>query len=223
MTGQISSLKIQSRDSIAFNLLVNAKLINEKPSLFVFIDSIASGSKQIELQLANSRTKIQLEIKLEAQTAQVFDLVKIGEDYTLLPFSKTPISPSTGLTIEQEIANDSLAIDSSYFNYSGPKGCLRPVNDIYVTKLKEELNSEIFESSRRKKIEQSINSHCLSVDQFSIILSSIELEDYKLELANKAVSKLYDQNNFLQLESLFELKSSLESLQKIYQNEFIEN
>lgn len=223
MSGQISSLKIQSADSTLFNLAIDDALINDAPNFSVLADSLSSGNKRVEIRLFDAETKIQLEIKLSAQTAHIYDLVKIGDDYTLLLFSKTPITAVHDHIAVAELETDSLEQDSIYFGYSGPKGCLRPVNDLFVSELKNELDSEIFESSRRKKIEQSFNLNCLSVDQFSVLLSSIELEDYKLELSRKAASKLYDRNNFLQLESLFELKSSIESLRKIYQNEFIEN
>jgi len=221
--GQYSSLRVQSADSLSFSLKVNGKLINASPTNVVQADSLRSGKQQLDIKLKGTATQIQLEISLVLNTSHTYELRKLGDDYAVLPFSKSPIVSTKILADESINLSDTLSVDSLDFAYDGPKGCSYPASKAYINGVISSLESEIFESSRRKTIENSLKSHCLTVDQFSVLLKTIELEDYKLELASKAISKIYDKKNFMQLEGLFHLKSSKESLNKIYQSEFIEN
>ncbi|MCX6266722.1 MAG: DUF4476 domain-containing protein [Bacteroidetes bacterium] len=98
--------------------------------------------------------------------------------------------------------------------YSGPKGCPRPMSNHAFDQALESLSSKSFESSKLTIAKQIAGSNCLLSRQVKEIMKLFSFESDKLEFAKFAYRHTWDLNNYFLLNDAFEFESSIDELNR---------
>jgi hypothetical protein len=98
--------------------------------------------------------------------------------------------------------------------YTGPKGCQRPMNRHSFEQALESINSKSFESSKLTVAKQVAGANCLLCQQVKEIMKLFSFESDRLEFAKFAYKYTWDLNNYYLLNDAFEFESSIGELNR---------
>jgi hypothetical protein len=98
--------------------------------------------------------------------------------------------------------------------YSGPRGCPRPMNPHSFDQALESIASKSFETSKLTIAKQIAGSNCLLCKQVKEIMLLFTFESNRLEFAKYAYKYTWDINNYFMLNDAFEFEASIDELNR---------
>ncbi|MBN2682518.1 MAG: DUF4476 domain-containing protein [Bacteroidales bacterium] len=110
--------------------------------------------------------------------------------------------------------NYSTNIQSTYsqMDYTGPKGCICPMDEKTFVNTVNIIKSKDFEDTKLKIAKQISSSNCLLVEQVMIIMKLFDFEDNRLDFAKFAYKYVFDRGNYFKINELFDFESSTDEL-----------
>jgi len=106
---------------------------------------------------------------------------------------------------------------TDYPEYSGPRGCPRPMNKHSFVQALESISSKSFESSKLMIAKQIAGANCLLCNQVKEIMKLFTFESNRLEFAKYAYNYTWDINNYFLLNDAFDFESSIDDLNRYIQ------
>jgi hypothetical protein len=217
---QSSSFRMVSSDSIPVHMFIGGVQINEQASTDIKTSALSAGKLPLDILTADSTTHLSFSIQLKPGYLHTYELMRIGNEFQLLPLSATVIEQitETNPALQPELAalpSDSIAPDSLP-GYSGPIGCRGKCSDSAVDVLVKSMSDMYFEKEKYNAAAGFIRSNCLLTTQVAEILKNIDLEDRKLQLAIMSMDYIYDIGHYLQLSDEFGLTASRTQLEKAF-------
>lgn len=103
---------------------------------------------------------------------------------------------------------------NDHMDYTGPRGCPRPMEPHSFGQALESISSKSFESSKLTIAKQIVGSNCLLCRQVREIMKLFTFESNRLEFAKYAYKYTWDINNYFLLNDAFEFESSIEELNR---------
>ena len=121
---------------------------------------------------------------------------------------------TTKTTSNSNVQEDHEGNQEQHFDYSGPRGCPRPMNPHSFDQALESISSKSFESSKLTIAKQIVGANCLLCAQVKEIMRLFTFESNRLEFAKYAYKYTWDINNYFLLNDAFEFESSIDELNK---------
>jgi hypothetical protein len=121
---------------------------------------------------------------------------------------------TTQTTSGTNMHDDQEADRNEYLEYSGPRGCSRPMNTHSFEQALESISSKSFESSKLTIAKQIVGANCLLCKQVKEIMKLFSFESNRLEFAKYAYKYTWDINNYFLLNDAFEFESSIDELNR---------
>jgi hypothetical protein len=121
---------------------------------------------------------------------------------------------TTQTTSDVNVSDDFKGEETDHHEYSGPKGCPRPMSPHSFDQAVESISSKSFENSKLTIAKQIVGSNCLLCKQVKEIMKLFSFESTKLEFAKFAYKYTWDINNYFLLNDAFEFESSIDDLNR---------
>ncbi|MEI7663294.1 MAG: DUF4476 domain-containing protein [Bacteroidota bacterium] len=102
--------------------------------------------------------------------------------------------------------------DGERDDYSGPRGCPKPMGQQAFDQALESISSKSFTSSKMTVARQVVRTNCLRCSQVKEIMKQFSFESDKLEIAKFAYKHTWDVNNYFLLNDAFEFDSTIDDL-----------
>lgn len=96
--------------------------------------------------------------------------------------------------------------------YNGPIGCPWPMDQSQFAGVRQSVASKTWDESRIAIAKQVIASNCLFSSQVRDLMTVMQWEETRLDLAKFAYGYTYDLGNYWQLNDAFEWEQSIEEL-----------
>jgi len=96
--------------------------------------------------------------------------------------------------------------------YNGPIGCPWPMDQSQFAGVRQSVASKTWDESRIAIAKQVIGSNCLLSSQVRDLMTVMQWEETRLDLAKFAYGYTYDLGNYWQLNDAFEWEQSIEEL-----------
>ncbi|MEI6684125.1 MAG: DUF4476 domain-containing protein [Bacteroidota bacterium] len=104
--------------------------------------------------------------------------------------------------------------DGDREEYSGPKGCPRPMSKESFDAAVESINAKTFADSKLTIAKQVAGANCLRASQVRAIMKLFTFESDRLEFAKFAYQHTWDLKNYFMVNDAFEFESSVDELNR---------
>jgi len=104
--------------------------------------------------------------------------------------------------------------DGDREEYSGPKGCPRPMSNESFDAAVESINTKTFADSKLTIAKQVAGANCLRASQVRAIMKLFTFESDRLEFAKFAYAYTWDIKNYFMVNDAFEFESSVDELNR---------
>ncbi len=104
--------------------------------------------------------------------------------------------------------------DDDHGEYSGPKGCPRPMSNESFDAAVESINAKTFADSKLTIAKQVAAANCLRASQVRTIMKLFTFESDRLEFAKYAYAYTWDIKNYFVVNDAFEFESSIGELNR---------
>jgi hypothetical protein len=131
--------------------------------------------------------------------------------------STTTTQTTTSVGSMEDRGNPEYEEHREHQEYSGPRGCPRPMNTHSFDQALESISSKSFESSKLTIAKQIAGANCLLCKQVKEIMKLFSFESNRLEFAKFAYKYTWDINNYFLLNDAFEFESSIDELNRYVQ------
>ena len=125
---------------------------------------------------------------------------------------KDTVKNSTEQIAQKDTIENSEPITFSFRDYTGSKGCQKPMSHTEYEAFKKSGQAKDFEDTRLKLAKQAISGHCILVDQVLDLMNLFDFEDTRLEFAKFVYNYTYDIGNYFKINDAFEFESSTDAL-----------
>ena len=125
--------------------------------------------------------------------------------------TQTNANTSTNTTIHEQGEEHAMG-DDDRDEYSGPRGCPRPMGSQSFSEALESISSKTFASSKLTIAKQIVGANCLKCRQVKEIMKLFTFESDRLEFAKFAYKYTWDVRNYFMLNDAFEFESSVDEL-----------
>ena len=105
-------------------------------------------------------------------------------------------------------------MDRDREDYSGPRGCPRPMGTHSFEEALESIRSKTFANTKLTIAKQVVGANCLRCKQVKEIMKLFTFESDKLEFAKFAYKYTWDIKNYFLLNDAFEFESSVDELNR---------
>ena len=132
--------------------------------------------------------------------------------------SKLELVPSGELKLQAKAfqfwQNSAIQIETNDNVYAGKKGCEKPASSSTVDSLVNVLHSKSFDTERKMIARMQLQSDCFLVKDIVKIISTIELEENRMDCIVSSLSQVYDIELINELLELVILERNKEALQQ---------
>ncbi|HEY6161523.1 MAG TPA: DUF4476 domain-containing protein [Bacteroidia bacterium] len=108
-------------------------------------------------------------------------------------------------------------MNSNYSSNSSP--CTFPMSDFDFNSAKESVKNQSFADKKMIVAKQVIDNNCLTSSQVKEIMTLMDFENNKLDIAKYAYKKTLDRNNYYKVNDVFDFSSSVDELNKYIQSQ----
>ena len=188
-----------------FYLYVNNQLVERAPNEQVQFTSFGNQKLNVKVVFQDHNLKpIYKDIKLKSNKVMVFVIYNNNKKITLDKFDKVKVG-----NYKPGLVNVS---KNHIPEYTGRLGCNAPSSfknvEIAINQMKNEKN-EIAQLTIASSL---IKNNCLTVSDLKLVLRSFTYETNRVEFAKYAWPYIYDQENYINLTSIFEYPQTMEEI-----------
>lgn len=203
-----SKLIVSAPDSLPFLLFVDDSQINTAPVSSIQLYKMTVG-------------KHNLKVVVQAQEAMLLFTSKnlISHSFSLSVLNnKLELVPSGELKLQaksfQLWKKGAVPAQKDDFVYRGEMGCEKPASDAQVDSLVAVLQSKSFDTERKMIARMHLQESCFLVKDIMKIISTIELEENRMECIVTSLNQVYDLERINELLELAILERNKEAIQQ---------
>jgi len=208
-----SKLVVNAPDSLSFLLFVDDVQFNTVPVSSIHVSKLNVGKHNVKVLVQAQESMLLLNAKNLFSHSLTVSVVN----------NKLELVPSGELKLQAkafQFWNNSSAsvVENDNVVYAGKKGCEAPATSSTVDSLVAVLHSKSFDTERKMIARMQLDADCFQVKDIVKIISTIELEENRMDCIASAASHVYDLENIDALLELLFLERNKEAIrQKISQ------
>lgn len=192
-------LTVYAADSIPFVLHVQGEQINLKPVNEISFSGVPAGKTSIKAVLSgNVPATAEQTVILKPQTQVTYEVKMVKSSWKIVPVSEAAWVPVAEKTI-----SDSATVAAPVEETSGNARCTEALSQDALNTLKTKIADQHFEAKKLEIMKREVGASCLKVDQLMYLLSMLEIEDNKLNLAESFLPQVFDPQRLQTLETAF--------------------
>jgi hypothetical protein len=210
--GAQSKLVVNAPDSLSFLLFVDDVQCNTVPVSSIQVSKVNVGKHNVKVVVEAQESIFLLNAK---------NLFSHSFSVSVLN-SKLELVPSGELKLQAKAFqfwnNNAIPVASKDSVYVGKKGCESPASSSTVDSLVNALQSKSFDTERKMIARMQLDADCFQVKDIVKIISTIELEENRMDCIVAALGHVYDLSAINGLLELVILERNKEAIrQKISQ------
>jgi len=206
--GAQSKLVVNAPDSLSFLLFVDDVQFNTVPVSSIQISKVNVGKHNVKVVVQAQESIFLLNAK---------NLFSHSFSVSVMN-SKLELVPSGELKLQAKAfqfwQNSSIQVETNDNVYAGKKGCETPASSATVDSLVNVLHSKSFDTERKMIARMQLQSDCFLVKDIVKIISTIELEENRMDCIVSSLSQVYDIELINELLELVILERYKEALQQ---------
>lgn len=203
-----SKLVLNAPDSLSFLLFVDEAQVNTVPVSSVSISKLNVGKHNVKVVVQAQEAMFMLNAK---------NLVSHSFTVSVLN-NKLELVPSGELKLQarafQFWQNSAIPVATNDIIYVGKKGCENPASEASVDSLVAVLHSKSFDTERKMIARMQLQESCFHVKDIVKIISTIELEENRMDCISASLSQVYDLELINELLDLVILERNKEAIQQ---------
>ena len=206
--GAQSKLVVNAPDSLSFLLFVDEVQFNTVPVSSIQVSKMNVGKHNVKVVVQAQESIFLLNAKNLFSHSLSVSVVN----------SKLELVPSGELKLQAKAfqfwQNSSIQVETNDNVYLGKKGCETPASSSAVDSLVNVLHSKSFDTERKMIARMQLQSDCFLVKDVVKIISTIELEENRMDCIVSSLSQVYDIELINELLELVILERNKEALQQ---------
>ena len=203
-----SKLVLNAPDSLSFLLFVDEAQVNTVPVSSVSISKLNVGKHNVKVVVQAQEAMFLLNAK---------NLVSHSFTVSVLN-NKLELVPSGELKLQAKAfqfwQNSAIPVATNDNVYVGKKGCENPASEASVDSLVAVLQSKSFDTERKMIARMQLQESCFHVKDIAKIISTIELEENRMDCITASLSQVYDVELINELVDLVILERNKEAIQQ---------
>jgi hypothetical protein len=210
--GGQSKLVVNAPDSLSFLLFVDNAQMNTAPVSSIQLSKLNVGKHNVKVVVQSQEALLSLTTK---------NLISHSLSVSVVN-SKLELVTSGELKLQAKAFqfwnNNAIPVASKDSVYVGKKGCESPASSSTVDSLVNALQSKSFDTERKMIARMQLDADCFQVKDIVKIISTIELEENRMDCIVAALGHVYDLSAINGLLELVILERNKEAIrQKISQ------
>ena len=210
--GAQAKLAVSAPDSLSFLLFVDEVQFNTVPVSSIQVSKLNVGKHNVKVVVQAQESIFLLNAK--NLFSHSFSVSVVNSKLELVPSGELKLQAKAF----QFWHNSSIQIETNDNVYVGRKGCENPASETAVDSLVAVLHSKSFDTERKMIARMQLQSDCFLVKDIVKIISTIELEENRMDCIVSSLSQVYDIELINELLELVILERNKEAIrQKISQ------
>jgi hypothetical protein len=201
-------LVVNAPDSLSFLLFVDNAQMNTAPVSSIQLSKLNVGKHNVKVVVQSQEALLSLTTK---------NLISHSLSVSVVN-SKLELVTSGELKLQAKAFqfwnNNAIPVASKDSVYVGKKGCESPASSSTVDSLVNTLQSKSFDTERKMIARMQLEADCFLVKDIVKIISTIELEENRMDCIAASLTKVYDLAVISELLNLVILERNKEALQQ---------
>ena len=206
--GAQAKLAVSAPDSLSFLLFVDDVQFNTVPVSSIQVSKLNVGKHNVKVVVQAQESIFLLNAK--NLFSHSFSVSVVNNKLELVPSGELKLQAKAF----QFWQNSSIQIETNDNVYVGRKGCENPASETAVDSLVAVLHSKSFDTERKMIARMQLQSDCFLVKDIVKIISTIELEENRMDCIVSSLSQVYDIELINELLELVILERNKEAIQQ---------
>jgi len=206
--GAQSKLLVNAPDSLSFLLFVDDVQFNTVPVSSIQVSKVNVGKHNVKVVVQSQESIFLLNAK--NLFSHSFSVSVLNNKLELIPSGELKLQAKAF----QFWKNSSIHIETNDNVYVGRKGCENPASETSVDSLVALLHSKSFDTERKMIARMQLQESCFHVKDIVRIISTIELEENRMDCIVASLSQVYDIELINELLQLVILERNKEAIQQ---------
>jgi len=203
-----SKLVVNAPDSLSFLLFVDDVQFNTVPVSSIHVSKLNVGKHNVKVVVQSQESIALLSAK---------NLISYSYNTAVIN-GKLELVPSGELKLQAKAfqfwQNSAIPVASNDNVYVGKKGCENPASETSVDSIVAVLHSKSFDTERKMIARMQLQESCFHVKDIAKIISTIELEENRMDCISASLSQVYDVELINELLDLVILERNKEAIQQ---------
>ena len=206
--GAQAKLVVNAPDSLSFLLFVDEVQFNTVPVSSMQVSQLNVGKHNVKVVVQSQESIFLLSAK--NLFSHSFSVSVLNNKLELVPSGELKLQAKAF----QFWNNSAIPVASKDSFYVGKKGCENPASETAVDSLVAVLYSKSFDTERKMIARGQLESDCYLVKDIFQIISTIELEENRMDCISASLDHVYDLTAINELLELVILERNKEALQQ---------
>jgi hypothetical protein len=206
--GAQAKLAVSAPDSLSFFLFVDDVQFNTVPVSSIQVSKVNVGKHNVKVVVQSQESIFLLNAK--NLFSHSFSVSVVNSKLELVPSGELKLQAKAF----QFWQNSSIQNETNDNVYVGRKGCENPASETAVDSLVAVLHSKSFDTERKMIARMQLQSDCFLVKDVVKIISTIELEENRMDCIVSSLSQVYDIELIKELLELVILERNKEAIQQ---------
>jgi hypothetical protein len=206
--GAQSKLAVNAPDSLSFLLFVDDVQFNTVPVSSIQISKVNVGKHNVKVVVQTQESIFLLNAK--NLFSHSFSVSVVNSKLELVPSGELKLQAKAF----QFWQSSSIQVETNDNVYAGKKGCEIPASSTTVDSLVNVLHSKSFDTERKMIARMQLQSDCFLVKDIVKIISTIELEENRMDCIVASLTQVYDLAVISELLNLVILERNKEAIQQ---------
>ncbi len=206
--GAQSKLLVNAPDSLSFLLFVDDVQFNTVPVSSIQVSKVNVGKHNVKVVVQSQESIFLLNAK--NLFSHSFSVSVLNNKLELVPSGELKLQAKAF----QFWKNSSIQIETNDNVYVGRKGCENPASETSVDSIVDVLHSKSFDTERKMIALVQLQESCFHVKDIVRIISTIELEENRMDCIVASLSQVYDIELINELLQLVILERNKEAIQQ---------
>jgi len=206
--GAQAKLVVNAPDSLSFLLFVDEVQFNTVPVSTIQVSQLNVGKHNVKVVVQSQESIFLLGAK--NLFSHSFSVSVLNNKLELVPSGELKLQAKAF----QFWNNNAIPVASKDSVYVGKKGCENPASETAVDSLVAVLYSKSFDTERKMIARGQLESDCYLVKDIVQIISTIELEENRMDCISASLDHVYDLTAINELLELVILERNKEELQQ---------
>lgn len=206
--GAQSKLLVNAPDSLSFLLFVDDVQFNTVPVSSIQVSKVNVGKHNVKVVVQSQESIFLLNAK--NLFSHSFSVSVLNNKLELIPSGELKLQAKAF----QFWKNSSIQIETNDNVYVGRKGCENPASETSVDSIVDVLHSKSFDTERKMIARMQLQESCFHVKDIVRIISTIELEENRMDCIVASLSQVYDIELINELLQLVILERNKEAIQQ---------
>lgn len=206
--GAQAKLAVSAPDSLSFFLFVDDVQFNTVPVSSIQVSKLNVGKHNVKVVVQSQESIFLLNAK--NLFSHSFSVTVVNSKLELVPSGELKLQAKAF----QFWQNSSIQVETNDNVYLGKKGCETPASSSAVDSLVNVLHSKSFGTERKMIARMQLQSDCFLVKDIVRIISTIELEENRMDCIVSSLSQVYDIELINELLELVILERNKEAIQQ---------